>query len=305
VDTQLVTDLLAAVCTAAGRPQPAREPIRVWSLSGVERLTFPGGATAIYKYAAEPFTAEDRILRAAATAGIPVPDVAGSLVRDGVLGMVIEDLGEPVREAGDADGVTAAVALHAAAVPGELAPVLDEDALAALPGLALGHLRRLREAGRWTEGTEDVAEVLHALDRSAARRAEGATVAPCGWVHSEFHPTSLHIGADGWHLLDFARAFNGPGLLDLASWHGTIGAADPDRLRAFIESYVEAGGNRCALSTRGGLAPQAWALGWHRVWAIEWFMEQTIRWINDPGADEAYISVVRRHLHSAARLLEP
>ncbi|MEW1862895.1 MULTISPECIES: aminoglycoside phosphotransferase family protein [unclassified Streptomyces] len=304
MDTQHITDLLAAVCSAAGSPTPTRSPIRVWSLSGVERLTFPDGATAIYKYAAEPFTAEDRFLRAAATAGIPVPDIAGSLVRDGLLGMVIEDLGEPVREAQDADGVTAAVTLHAAA-PSTLVPALDEDALAALPGLALGHLRHLREAGRWTEGTEDIAEMLHALNGAAAKRAEGTTVAPWGWVHSEFHPTSLHIKADGWHLLDFARTFNGPGLLDLASWHGTIGNADPDRLRAFIETYVVAGGNRCALSTRGGLAPQAWALGWHRVWAIEWFMEQALRWINDPTSDEAYITVVRRHLHSAARLLEP
>jgi hypothetical protein len=218
--------------------------------------------------------------------------------------MVIEDLGEPAREAQDADGVAAAVALHAAD-PSPLLPGLDENALAALPGLALGHLRRLREAGRWSEGTGDIADMLHALDGAAGKRAEGAAVAPYGWVHSEFHPTSLHIGAGGWHLLDFARTFNGPGLLDLASWHGTVGDADPDRLRAFIETYVAAGGNRCALSTRGGLAPQAWALGWHRVWAIEWFMEQAVRWINDPTSDEAYITVVRRHLRTAAHLLEP
>lgn len=304
MDTQLITDLLAAICAASGHPHPARNPMRVWSLSGVERLTFPDGTTAIYKYAAEPFTTEDQVLRAAATAGIPVPEVAGSLVRDGVLGMVIEDLGEPVREARNADGVMAAVALHAAA-PTKVLPDLDDEALTTLPGLALGHLRRLRETGRWTEGTEDIADVLHALAGAAAKRAEGATVAPWGWVHSEFHPTSLHIGADGWHLLDFARTFNGPGLLDLASWHGTIGNADPDRLRAFIETYVAAGGNRSALAMRGGLAPQAWALGWHRVWAIEWFMEQALRWINDPASDEAYITVVRRHLQTAAQLLEP
>jgi hypothetical protein len=304
VDTQLITDLLAAVCSASGRPQPTRSPMRVWSLSGVERLTFPDGTTAVYKYAAEPFTSEARILHAAATAGVPVPDVAGSLVRDGVLGMVIEDLGEPVREAQDADGVTAAVVLHAAA-PNTLLPGLGEGALAALPGTALGHLRRLRETGRWAEGTEDIAEMLHALDGAAAERAEGATVAPWGWVHSEFHPTSLHIGADGWRLLDFARTFNGPGLLDLASWHGTVTEADPGRLRDFIETYVAAGGDRRALSTRGGLAAQAWALGWHRVWAIEWFMEQAVRWIDDPASDEAYVTVVRRHLRSASQLLEP
>lgn len=179
--------------------------------------------------------------------------------------MVIEDLGEPVREASDTDGVVAAVALHAAD-PMPMLPVVDDDALAALPALALGHLKRLRENGRWAEGTDDM---LDALAASAAKRAEGATTGPWGLVHSEFHPTRLHIGVDGWHLLDFARAFNGPGLLDLASWHGTIDEADPARLRAFIEAYVAAGGNPGALAERGGLAPEAWALGWHRVWAIE------------------------------------
>lgn len=304
MDTQLISDLLTAVCSVTGRPQPARDPMRVWSLSGVERLTFPDGSTAIYKYATEPFTTEDQMLRAAAAVGIPVPEVVGSLVRDGVLGMVIEDLGEPVRDAQDADGSTAAVALHAAGQ----APAtrdLDAEALTALPMLALGHLRRLRETGRWTEGTEDIAHLLHALAGAAAKRAEGTTIAPWGWAHSEFHPTSLHIGTDGWRLLDFARAFNGPGLLDLASWHGTIEEADPDRLRAFIETYVVAGGNRSALAERGGLTAQAWALGWHRVWAVEWFMEQALRWINDPTTDEAYITVVHRHLRSAVRLLEP
>jgi len=47
VDTQLITDLLAAICAASGHPQPVRNPMRVWSLSGVERLTFPDGSTAI------------------------------------------------------------------------------------------------------------------------------------------------------------------------------------------------------------------------------------------------------------------
>ncbi|MGW6457490.1 aminoglycoside phosphotransferase family protein [Streptomyces sp. NPDC055078] len=304
MDTRLISHLLTAVCSAAGRPQPTRDPMRLWSLSGVERLTFPDGSTAIYKYATEPFTTEDQILRAAAAAGIPVPEVVGSLVRDRVLGMVIEDLGEPVRDAQDPDGITAAVTLHAAG-SAPLARDLDAEALAALPMLALGHLRRLRATGRWTEDTEDIADLLHALAGAAAKRAEGATIAPWGWAHSEFHPTSLHIGGDGWRLLDFARAFNGPGLLDLASWHGTIDEADPDRLRAFIETYVTAGGNRGALAERGGLTAQSWALGWHRLWAIEWFMEQALRWIKDPSEDDAYITVIRRHLHSASRLLEP
>jgi hypothetical protein len=180
---------------------------------------------------------------------------------------------------------------------------MDEAALAALPELALGHLSRLGEVGRWTEGTADITAMLETLAVSASKRACGAEIAPFGWVHSEFHPTSLHLGEDGWCLLDFARAFTGPGLLDLASWHGTISAPDPVRLRNFIEAYVASGGAKDALAERGGLAAEHWALGWHRVWAVEWFMEQAIRWINDPTSDPSYINVVRRHLTTAVSML--
>jgi hypothetical protein len=304
VDNHLITAILSDICASAGLPQPHRDPLRVWSLSGVERLTFPDGATAIYKYATEPFTSEDRVLHEAGSTGIPVPAVVGSLLRDDVLGMVIEDLGEPVRDAVDADGILAAVTLHGA-TPTTTLPVLDGDALAALPELARGHLLRLRDRGRWAAGTDDIADLLDTLAEAAAKRAEGTTTAPWGWVHSEFHPTSLHITSSGWRLLDFARAFTGPGLLDLASWHGTIDDADPGRLRHFIEAYVAAGGHPDALAERGGLTPEAWALGWHRVWAIEWFMEQALRWINDPAQDEAYIDVVRRHLRTAVQMLQP
>ncbi|MQS11198.1 phosphotransferase [Streptomyces kaniharaensis] len=272
-------------------------------MSGVERLRFDSGRTAIYKYAVEPFDGEDQILKAAARSGIPVPHIIGSIAREGTLGMVIEDLGEAVGEPEDIDGAVAAVALHEAPAAASL-PVMDEGALAALPELALGHLRRLREAGRWTEDAADVAAMLEALAVSAVKRASGAELAPFGWVHSEFHPTSLHFGEEGWRLLDFARAFTGPGLLDLASWHGTLDDPDPIRLRAFIEAYVAAGGAKDALAERGGLPAERWALGWHRVWAVEWFMEQAVKWINDPSSDPLYIKAVRRHLVAAARLLD-
>ncbi len=303
MDASLVTAVLADICTSTHRPQPTRQEMRVWDMSGVERLTFPDGSTAIYKYAVEPFATEEQILKAARHAGIPVPEVHGSISRDGTLGMVIEDLGEPVREAGDTDGIVAAVALHEAA-PVDWLPVMDEDALTALPVLALGHLRRLREAGRWLEGTEEIAQSLTALAVAAPKRASGAELAPFGWVHSEFHPTSLHLGRDAWFLLDFARAFTGPGLLDLASWYGTLDTPDPTRLRTFIKAYVAAGGHPEALAERGGLSAQAWALGWHRVWAGEWFMEQAHRWIDNPVDDPLYIKVVKGHLEAAVRLLE-
>ncbi len=114
----------------------------------------------------------------------------------------------------------------------------------------------------------------------------------------DFHPTSVHIGEGGWYLLDFARAFTGPGLIDLASYHGATGAPDPVRLRVFLEQYVRAGG-----TVRGGLAAEAWALGRHRVWAVEWFMEQAVCWVNDPAGDSARIPAVRRRLDDAVRLL--
>ncbi len=304
MDSKLTAAILADICARTGQPIPTREEMRVWDMSGVERLRFPPHMrTAIYKYAVEPFATEDEILRAARLSGIPVPEVIGSIVRDGTLGMVIEDLGEEVREAQDMDGIVAAVALHQAPVAPSLRE-MDEDALAALPELALGHLRRLRDAGRWNEDTAELSFALGSLAASAEKRATGAELAPYGWVHSEFHPTSLHIGEDGWRLLDFARAFTGPGLLDLASWHGTTGDPDPARLRAFIETYVNAGGDKDALAERGGLPAERWALGWHRVWASEWFMEQALRWINNPEDDPVYIKVVRKHLLAAVRLLE-
>ncbi|MFF7454995.1 aminoglycoside phosphotransferase family protein [Kitasatospora sp. NPDC008115] len=304
MDPDLISGLLHEIADT-GRGTPTRLPIRVWSMSGVERLAFPDGTTAVLKYACDPFTVESRTLRAAARAGIPVPRVLGSAQRGGLLAMVLEDLGDPRREATDGEAATAAASLHAAVPPPSLS-VLEENALAALPGKALGHLRRLRAADRWTEGTEDLAGILDALAHAAERKAAGAMSPPFGWVHSEFHPSSLHIGPRGWHLLDLARSFTGPGLLDLASWQGLSirQSPDPARLRGLIDGYIAAGGPRDALTRRGGLPPEAWALGWHRVWAVEWFLDQAHRWINDPAKDLGSIKVVRHHLTAAADLLE-
>lgn len=302
MDTKLNAELLESLLTITGRPAPAREEVRVWSMSGVERLTFPDRTTAIFKYARKPFDCEDQALRLAHNLGIPVPQVLASAVQDGWLGMLLEDLGSPIREADDLDGAAAAVVLHRTRSAASL-PVLDEHGLRALPGRALDHLGQLRKEERWQDA-DDIQDSLERIAQGAETRSAGATVAPFGWVHSEFHPTSLHIGQRGWRLLDFARAFTGPGLLDLASWHGTLDAPDPVRLRALLESYVMEGGTPDALAERGGLAAEKWALGWHRIWAVEWFMEQSIRWINDPATDPAYIKVVRRHLTDVLQLLE-
>ncbi|MDI3405608.1 phosphotransferase family protein [Streptomyces cavernicola] len=302
LSTKLLADLLTDLLTLADRPQPQRADIRVWSMSGVERLTFPDGTTAVFKYAKKPFDHEDQALRLARALGVPVPQLYASAARNGWLGMLLEDLGTPVREADDLDGAPAAVVLHRTRRAFGL-PILDQEGLRALPDRALDHLDRLRKAERWQDA-DDIEEALDRIAQAAGPRSAGAMLEPFGWVHSEFHPTSLHIGRNGWRLLDFARAFTGPGLLDLASWHGTLDDPDPVRLRVFLDQYVVAGGAPDALAKRGGLPAEQWALGWHRMWAVEWFMEQSIRWIDDPATDPAYLKVVRRHLTDVARLLE-
>ncbi|MER5382653.1 aminoglycoside phosphotransferase family protein [Streptomyces sp. NPDC002688] len=302
MDTTLNTDLLDNLLTITGRCAAKREEVRVWSMSGVERLTFTDGTTAVFKYAKRPFESEDQTLRLADNRGVPVPAVHASAVVDGWLGMLLEDLGVAVREADDLDGAAAAVVLHRARTAAAL-PIVDRERLRNLPSRALEHLSRLRKAERWQDA-DDVEGALDRIAQAAEARSAGATVAPFGWVHSEFHPTSLHIGRHGWRLLDFARAFTGPGLLDLASWHGTLDTPDPVRMRVFLDAYVTEGGTPDALSERGGLPAEKWALGWHRMWAVEWFMEQSIRWINDPATDPAYINAVRRHLTDVLYLLE-
>ncbi|WP_203182410.1 phosphotransferase family protein [Streptomyces pratensis] len=294
--------LLDNLLTATGQTTVRREEVRVWSMSGVERVTFPDGSTAIFKYAKKPFDSEDQALRLAHMLGVPVPQIHGSVVLDGWLGMLMEDLGPSARDADDLDGVAAAVVLHSTRTAPGL-PVLDREWLRALPIRALEHLERLRKADRWQDA-DDVEKALDRIAQAAEGRSAGATLAPFGWVHSEFHPTSLHVGGRGWRLLDFARAFTGPGLFDLASWHGTIEPPHLLRLRVFLEQYVVAGGTPDALASRGGLTAENWALGWHRMWAVEWFMEQAVRWINDPATDAGYIKVVHRHLTDVLHLLK-
>lgn len=280
--------------TADLDPHPVREEIRVWTRSGVERLAFPDGGSTVFKYAEAPFDHEHLALREAADAGVPVPAVLAAQAVDGLLGMLLEDLGEPARDAEERDGAMAAVVLHRAPASGRLAR-LDGAALA---GLADRILARA-ESCALTSATTDAALQLAAVSE---RRAAGTEAPPFGWCHSEFHPTSVFITADSWRLLDLARAFVGPGLLDLASWHGTLNAPDTDRLTSFIDLYVTAGGAKSALEDRGGLPAAAWALGWHRLWAAEWFSEQIERgWADDDP--NAWTQAIERHTLEAAELL--
>lgn len=296
MNTTDVSGLLPLLLADAGlHEDPKREPLRVWEHSGVERLRVANDASVVFKYAETPFDVEHVALRLAASHGVPVPALRAARTIPGMLGMLLEDLGEPMRAADDRDGARAAVRLHrvAAATPGMVR--LDAAALVSLPRRIAGRLQRLDRA--------DLVEKARALDAVAASRATGAGLPPFGLCHSEFHPTSLHISDSGWRLLDFARAFIGPGLLDLASWHGTLDDPQPERTLDLMEAYVASGGLRQALAMRGGLDAPSWALGWHRVWVIDWFVEQIERgWAQ--GAEDSWTIAISRHLDEACTLLK-
>ncbi|MFI5938125.1 hypothetical protein [Actinoplanes sp. NPDC051494] len=293
--------LAADLCTATGLPAPLRhEPIRRWQLSGVERLHLADTTTVIFKYAGDPFTSEADHLRAAAATAIPVPAVYAAARDDGFLAMILEDLGEPVRVATDHDAAIAAAHLHRTPAL-TTAPSLD---LAALPSAALTALHQLNAVGRLLDAGELI-DLLTALARAADARAAGAGLPPYGTVHGELHPTSLHIGARGWRLLDFAKTFTGPGLLDLATWQGTRLPPDRSRFNALLEGYLTAGGPRETLAPRGGQPADTWALGWHRVWAAAWFLRHTAAGIPVSDNDTTTSAIVQRQLRAAVHLLQP
>lgn len=282
-----------------------REPIRVSQLSGVERLHVHdpdiGDTTVIFKYATSPFTTEAAVLQWFQLHGVPVPWIRASDQRDGVLGMLLTDLGPPIREPTIIEAAQAAVAVHQVPPQAGVA-VYDADRLAELPNRCIRHLSQLRGAGRWTT-TDHFTEQLTRLAGVARSRAAGATVAPCGTCHGEFQPTSVHISSRGWHLLGCARAFTGPGLLDLASWQGTTSAPDSDALDQVIETYITAGGTERTRWTRAGLPPARWALGWHRLRTADWHLEQATTWIPDPTQDPTIQELVRRHFAEAVDCL--
>ncbi|HWR49296.1 MAG TPA: hypothetical protein VN327_17055 [Pseudonocardiaceae bacterium] len=302
-----VSRLLARLTAEAGLPRvTCREPIRVWRLSGVERLRPSGGPTVVFKYARPPFTGEDRVLATLAAQAVPVPRVSAAAVLDGMLGMILEDLGDPVRAATEHDAAVAAVRLHAAC-PALWLDKLSEPELAALPGKALARLEALRAAGRFADAS-DLFSLLTALDRMAPARAAGTERPPFGFCHGELHPSALLITPrlitpTGWRLLDFAMAFTGPGLLDLAAWSGLRRPADPPRTRRLIERYVHSGGHRDALADRGGLPAERWALGWHRVQAASWLLTCATSGVDEPVTDPRHLLVLRRQLTSAHELL--
>jgi hypothetical protein len=228
--------------------------------------------------------------------GLPVPQVLAAVQSDGRLGVIMTDLGRPDREPTDEDAAQIAAALHR--VPAsDVLPTLGADEFAAMP-------MRIAARARKHGLPAAIPDLAGKLDVVAGRLATAASVPPVGLCHSEFHPTSVIVQGDRWYTYDLARAFHGPGLLDLASWLGTVTAPDPDSTATLIEAYVKAGGHPSALDLRAGLPPAEWALGWHRIWAVDWYCEQLeLGWVTGSDGLTMYGEVIMRHLDEAVRLL--
>jgi hypothetical protein len=298
--------VLNALADEIGVKVQRREEVRVWSMSAVERLHLTDGATLILKYADQVFADEPGVLTHAAKQGVPVPRLLASTRQtDGSAVMILEDLGESVREPTLADAATAAVSIHQCP-PLAGRPVLDESALAELPVRALKWLDALQDAGRWRDDPFEIRAGLQKLDDVASRRAQGAAIPPYGMCHSEFHPTSLIIQPEGPpRVLDMARAYTGNGLLDLVSWQGTPEPLDLDGVKDLIDAYVAAGGTAEATLDRGGLPAHVWAAGWDKLWIVEWFIQSNYRWADpgNPARERAVQQAISRHLWEAVTCL--
>ena len=272
-----------------------------WRLSRVERVFLDGGGTFILKRSRHPLTDEARVIHSLRESDVPVPELVMSCVDEDILTMILEDLGPPVRQPTLSEAASAAVALHRTAPP-EWLPVLDEAALRMLPARIRRGVEDLTSSGRWQE-VDEVCALLDRIIACAPRISRGASTPPFGLCHSEFHPTSLHVGTHRTAVVDWARAFIGPGLLDLASYGGTIDPPDPAACRSLIEAYRAAGGSEEATDQRGGLPAQDWAIVWHRLWAVDWYVESCNTWMTERELDSIWQSAVERHLGEAASFI--
>lgn len=281
------------------------EVLHEWRLSAVARLHRRRGDTLIYKLASAPFTGEDRVLTHMAHHELPVPRLLDALHRDQQLAMLLDDLGTPPRAPGIPDAATAAVAIHQVPPPSWL-PVWDETRLAALPEECAVMLDDLRGHGRYRSPDAKTLDALLArLSRVAHRRADGATRPPFGTVHGELHPSALHLGYLGWHVLDWAMTLHGPGLLDLAAWFGLRHPPNMPAARSLLDAYVHAGGHPDARAPRGGVPAETWTLAWHRIQSAHWLLDCAVRGIDGPDTDHRHLAVLHRNLTHATTLLDP
>lgn len=302
LDERILTQLRGDLLAASRRAPTRRHIIHEWELSSVERWFFPDGSSLICKIASAPFTGEATVLRTLNSRQAPVPLLDGYAMRSDGLGMLMEDLGAPSRTATFAEAAAVARWVHATAGIPSL-PTFDEAGLARLPGQGLDALDELRRQGRFTQDAEGIEAVLQQLAATARHRADGAERPPFGLCHGEFHRTSLHVSRTGCRLVDWAKAFTGPGLLDLATWFGTRTPTEPRLLTKLIHAYVAAGGHPDAEADRGGLPAARWALGWHRVWAAWWLLTTAAAGHHQASADQRHTQVVLRQLRAAVDLL--
>ncbi|GLZ60931.1 hypothetical protein Misp05_45070 [Micromonospora sp. NBRC 107095] len=302
MDAALAEQLRRDLLIAAGHQQTGGHVIQEWELSAVHRLYLSDGSSVICKLATAPFTGEAALLRYLNEQGAAVPHLHGYTLRPQALGMLTDDLGDPIRPPTLAEAAAAARAVHAIPPVPEL-PAFDQQTLARLPEQALAALAALHRQGRFLE-TGTIEDLLRRLAAVAGRRADGAEREPFGLCHGEFHRSSLHVSRTGSRLVDWGKAFTGPGLLDLATWFGTRTTTKPAQLTRLIHAYVAAGGSPDAKSDRGGLPATQWALGWHRVWAAWWFLTTAAAGHHRPHTDSHHTRVVHRQLHAAAQLLD-
>ena len=259
--------------------------------SGVHDWWPPGQG----KEAHAPLDREHIALRYIGSMGLPVPRVLAAVQRDRRLGMVMTDLGEPDRDATEADAAEVAAARHRC--PGSDAlPVTGAAELAVMP-------QRIEVRALNCSLPPQASAMAGRLAAEARRLAAPAEDPPFGFVHSEWHPSSVIVRDGCRHTYDLARAFRGSGLIDLASWHGTITPADPGATGALIAAYVAVGGHPGALEPRAGLLPGEWALGWQRIWAVDWYCQQLVMGWVDGDRLPVYHEVIIRHLDEAVRLL--
>ncbi len=272
-----------------------------WQLSRVERIVLEGGSTFILKRSRYPLTHEARVIHGLQQTDVPLPELRMSRVDGDILTMILEDLGPSERQPTLKEAAAVAAKIHRA-TPRVLLPVLDAATLRSLPLKIRGGVEQLASTGRWQE-LDLIRSLLDKIIASSALLSRGATNPPFGLCHSEFHPTSLHVGMNRTAVVDWARAFIGPGLLDLVSYGGTIDPPDPAGCRSLIEAYQSAGGPVEASDRRGGLPAAEWAIVWHRIWAVEWYVASCNTWMDDLEQDFTWQSVVERHLGEAASFI--
>lgn len=304
LDFGLLNTVLAEHLDGLGlAPDPRRETVRAGSHGGVERLRFPNGLTLIHKYGHTPLAHEAATHRVLQAAGVPVATLHSSEVREQHMTIVMEDLGEAERPATQDEVLALLLQLHAVPTP-RGGPSLSEYTMVTLPDRARWHLDRLSDYGRWTNVVGRLTTDLEKVRKISADRAAGADKEPFGWVHTEFAGRGAHVGRKGVRLIDFARSYAGPVLLDLVSWGDGLDRARPREARAFLERYVDLGGPASTLDRRAGLAAERWALAWLRVWRVEWYLQQSASRFADPALDPTRQALVLRNLDQALDLFE-